>query len=248
MTARDTAVIVKDALDSLGGGFMISPETRQAAKETGLRGWEMYFAGRAGVLGEVDGSVVAAALAFFPVEFTRARWDSARSKIRPPAAAERFAAACHQWGRARLSGFTGAERLADLMDTVAGSAGLVGLPLFAGWATVPRPDDPPARVARGAHLLREHRGGLHTVAVLATGLTPVEAIVAGPYGAENARFFQWAEPYPPLDDELRRRRVRAEDLTDDMVAPAYAVLSKAEAAELVDLLSEAQRVAFSSGS
>jgi hypothetical protein len=247
MTARDTAVIVKDAVSSLGGAFMLAPEAREAAKEAGLRGWEMYFVGRAGVLGEVDADVVAAALAFFPLELVRSRWASARAKVCPPSAVDRFAAACHRWGRHHLSRLSEAERLVELMERVAGRADIAGLPLFAAWSKIPMPDDPPARVARTAHLLREHRDGLHTTAVLATGLTPLQAIVAGPYGAEQARFFQWAEPYPQLDEALRQRRTQAEDLTDDLVAPAYTALDQREATELVDLLSEAQRAAFSAG-
>jgi len=246
MRPRETAVIVKDAVDSLGGGFLISPEARQASRRAGLRGWELYFAGRAGVLGETSAEVVAAVLAFFPPEFVRSRWTSAQSKIEMAAAVGHFAAACQDWGRNRLAGFTGAGRLADLMDQVVGAADPAGLPLFAGWSARPVPADPAARLAHCAFLLREHRGGLHTAAVLATGLSPLEAIVAGPYGAENARFFQWAEPYPALDDTLRMRRAQAEDRTDDMAALAYAVLTEPEAGEFVELVSDAQRAAFSS--
>src|SRR5688572_10250523 len=104
MTPRETAVIVKDAIDSLGGGFMLSPELRQTTKDLGMRGWEMYFAGRAGVLGDADADVVAAALAFFPPDFVRSRWDAAREKLDLAEAAERFAGACHQWARNRLTG------------------------------------------------------------------------------------------------------------------------------------------------
>jgi hypothetical protein len=246
VTAREVTVIVKDAVDSLGGGFMISQQARQTSKESGLRGWELYFAGRGGVLGDVPAELVAAVLAFFPVDFVRSRWDAARRKMPPVKAVECFAAACEDWGRDRLSGFGEAGRLAGLMEKVTGNAQITGLPLFTGWSAVPVAADPAARLARAAHLLREHRGGLHVMAVLATGLTPLQAIVAGPYGAENARFFQWAEPYPALTDGLRQHRALAEDLTDDMAALAYAALTDAESAEFVDLVSEAQRAAFSS--
>jgi hypothetical protein len=245
MTARETTVIVKDAIDSLGGGFMISPEARRASKDLGLRGWELYFAGRAGVLGDTNADAVAATLAFFPPDLVRSRWESARGKVRLENAVAGFTNASHRWGRHRLGGFDRAARLADLMAKVVREADIVGLPLFAAWARLPLPDDPPARLVRSAHLLSEHRCGLHAIAVLATGLSPLDAIVAGPYGAENARFFQWAEPYPRLDEPLRRRRAAAEELTDDLVCPAYGGLTEAEAAEFVDLIADAQRAAFS---
>jgi hypothetical protein len=42
-----------------------------------------------------------------------------------------------------------------------------------------------------------------------------------------------------VTEEVRRRRADAERLTDDLRAPAFGALDKAEADELVDLLDQA---------
>lgn len=238
------AAAAKESVVELGGGFMRSREAKDFGQRVGLDGWQPYFRGRCGVLGEVDADVVASAAAFFPPGAVRAAWDAGRAAVGAADAASMYAEACRNWGRRRLAGFERSERLAALLQRVAENADVVGAPLFAGWRAVPLPDDPPARVAQLAHVLREHRGGLHAVAVVASGLTALEAIVAS--RPQDAGFFGWPAPYPDPGDAVRRRRVWAEKLTDDLVGVAYGVLAAAEAAELVGLLDEAREVAFPS--
>jgi hypothetical protein len=79
------------------------------------------------------------------------------------------------------------------------------------------------------------------MAVRALGLSPLEAVLAGKIGASNAQFFGWPEPYPEIDDALRSRRIEAEQLTTEIVAPAYAGLTETEATDLVELLGAAER-------
>ena len=68
--------------------------------------------------------------------------------------------------------------------------------------------------------------------------------MAGPGGAGNAAFFGWSEPLPEATGELRTRRARAEELTDELVAPAYGVLDDDAADEMMGLLDGAQAAAF----
>jgi hypothetical protein len=225
---------------SLGGAFMVSRYAKAAADEQGLRGvWTSYFAGRAGVLGDVDADVVAAAVAFFPADVVRTAWDAARATVDDVRqSSARYARACHEWGRPRLGAFAGSARLAELAEPVVREADVAGLPLFAAWRALPLPDDADARVAQLLFLLREHRGGLHAAAVLATGLTPLQAVLAGPGGRPNAEFFGWTPPYedPAPYAELR---ADAERRTDLAAARAYAVLDDTETAELDALLEKA---------
>ena len=93
------------------------------------------------------------------------------------------------------------------------------------------------------HVLREHRGGAHLSAVRLAGVSPIEAIVGGAGGPGNAAFFGWPEPYPVVDEDLVARRARAEELTDELVAPAYDVLLAGEARELLDLLGRVSHAA-----
>jgi hypothetical protein len=246
--ARVTAVAVKAQIVRLGGSFMRSREAKAYNEETGWPGWGPYMRGRCGVLGDVNADVVTAAAGFFPAEVVRESWEHGREV---PAAytARRYTHVCQEHGRRKLAGFAGADRLAELMAAVVGHADVAGAPLFAGWRVVRLPADGPARAAQLAHVLRELRGARHLTAVQATGLTPLEAMLSGgsqlvPDGAAQARYFGWPEPYPEVTDELRTRRAQAEELTDELTAPAFAVLTEAESDELISLLDKACAVAF----
>ena len=99
------------------------------------------------------------------------------------------------------------------------------------------------RLAQLLHVLREHRGGLHLVAVVASGLTPHQAVLTGPGGPDNARFFGYQEPFEEVS-HLIEVRAATEDLTDRLVAPAYDVLGHDERADLLALLQTAAAHAY----
>lgn len=245
---REIAAAVADPIMRLGGSFMMSREAKAYSTEAGLTDWSPYFRGRFGVLGEVDADVVTAVAAFFPVETVRKAWEGGAG-LPAATAAARYAVVAHEFGRRKLADFADSARLADLLQRVADRGDLGGAPLFAGWRAMPLPEDPRARVIQLAHVVRELRGGLHIVAVLASGLSPLEAILSGTSGIlqdgePNAEYFGWPRPYPEVTDEVRRKRADAERLTDELMAPAFAALGKTEADELVDLLRKAARVAF----
>lgn len=216
--ARD----LQGPLERLGSGFMVSPETASLREVLRLRGWEVYAGGRFGVLGDVDADVVSAAAVFFPIERIRTLWQAACAAAAPAELASHYARAAHAWARRRLAGFAGAERLAALLEPLVANASVAGAPLFAGWRTLPLPDDPPARAVQLLHVLREHRGAMHALAVLASGLSPLQAVLAGPEGEPGARYFRWPVPYPVVDADLRAAHRRAEELTDTMEAPVWA--------------------------
>lgn len=243
MTGRGTAAATRAAVAGLGGSFMISPEAKAAGKEGGYRGWELYAAGRGGVLGAAPVEVVEAVFGFHAPALLGPAWAGGLA-VRPlEQTVQRYVEVCHAWGRRRYSGLAGAHRLAELLAAVVDAASPLGWPLYAGWLRLARPADAPAAVAQLTHLLREHRGGAHLAAVRLAGLSPLEAILAGEGGPGNATFFGWTGPFPVVDDQLRARRARAEELTDELVAPAYGVLSDGESAELVDLLRRAAEAA-----
>jgi hypothetical protein len=237
--ALEAAVAAKAAVSGLGGAFMISPEMKVAVKTGGYRGWSLYMAGRAGVLGPTSSEVVVATLGFFSPDLVRPAWEAGLA-VRPVAqTVERYVETCREWGRNRYSRLVGVEQLADLLGRIVEAAEPAGWPLYAGWRRVALPQDPPARAAQLMHVLREHRGGAHLGAVRLAGLTPLEAIVAGDGGATSAAFLGWPGPYPRVDMALRERRDRAERLTDELVAPAYDVLAPDEVDALRELLGTA---------
>ncbi len=234
MTPDETAAELKDVVGSFGFAWMSAPETRARGRaELGLRSRAMYHLGRGGALGDVPPEVVAAAEAFFPYEVVRDAWLEGRAVVEPGAAALAYAGICADAGRARFP--DAPVRAVALLERVVDGAEPLGLPLFAAWRALPRPDDVAGRLALLLNVLREHRGSVHAAAVAAVGMHPLAAIVAGSYGVANARFFEWPEPYPD-PAEHRADWERAEELTCAAAARPYDALTAGERAELVDLL------------
>ncbi|MEU4810287.1 hypothetical protein AB0H20_13910 [Nocardia fluminea] len=238
---------VKQQVLELGGAFMISREARAFGETTGVAGFHgAYTRGRGGVLGDVDADVVSAAFGFFEPGCVRAAWES----VPMPAAdaAVEYMLACRDFGRRKLAAFEQADRLAHLLGRVVDAAPPAGLALFAGWRAMPVPEDGRAAVLQLTHVLRELRGGLHLVAVLANGLTPLQAIlVAGSPildGPGHAKFLGWTEPFETVTDDVRVRWDAAEKLTDELIAPCFDVLDDTERAELTDLVLDAHRIAL----
>lgn len=250
--ARAAVVEAKGPIGDLGGAWMSSPEEEAASAAAELDGWQLYYLGRHGVLGDVDPDVVLAAAYIFPADHVRAEWATARSVMTPHEALERYLAVCHQWGETRLAGLSDAARLAELGQRVIDASDVIGLPLFAGWRALPVPsgDDEVSVARRCGHVcqvLREHRGACHGVAMTALQLDPLTAILANPEGGrpeENALEYGWQPPFPVPSDADRALRVEVEELTDDLVARAYDALTRDELAELVHLLNAAHSHVF----
>jgi hypothetical protein len=237
------AQAARDAVVGLGGGFMISAEAKAAGRDGGYHGWSLYCAGRGGVLGPAPAEVVIAAFGFLSPRLVEPAWRAGLAVCPVEVTVARYVEVCRAWGRRRWGELAGVERLAALVARVVEEGESAGWPLYAAWRARPLPEDPPARAAQLLHVLREHRGAAHVSAVRLAGLGPLEAVVAGPGGPGNATFFGWGEQQVAavvVDADLVARRVRAEQLTDALVAPAYGALTSAEADELTGLLASAQ--------
>jgi hypothetical protein len=241
VTPEQAAAAGKRAILKLGGAFGHDPKTMRRARQLGLTGWAFYVAGRGGALGDVRPDTVAAALGFIAPEAVREGWEAARRVASPVEIAGHNLGECCRWGRENLSMFFGLERMVELAERVVVSAEAAGMPLFAAWRAMPVPDDAPgARAAVLAQLLREHRGAAHLIAIRASNLTPLEAIIAGPEKEAGATAFGWQPPYPAAEP-LMRRRAWAEALTDRIAGEAYRVLDPGERQELVELMETASK-------
>ena len=238
MTPEATAAAAAGPIGKVGGAFMLSRTTLGKAPTLGMEAWAFYFAGRCGVLGDVAPDVVAATLVFFPIETVRERWMEARAVMEPAAAAAAYAEACQEWGRRYLSEVEDLDRLVDLLQRVVIDIDPAGAPLFAGWRSLPLVQDTPAAAAQLLQTMREFRGAMHSIAVLAHGLTPLEAVLVSG-GETNAEFFGWPTPYPDVEP-ARERHQAAEKATDRLAARAFQSLADRERRELVDLLNAAR--------
>ena len=105
------------------------------------------------------------------------------------------------------------------------------LALFAGISSEALPDDPPARAYQLACVLREHRGSAHLAAVRAVGLSPrVAHAIKRPDDVES--FGYGPGDVPEITEEHRAKHARAEELTNVIEGPAFAVLDAAGATAL----------------
>ncbi len=238
MTPDAVAEATATVVSTLPSHFMMDPATYVTGAELGFEGADFYTSGRGGVLGDVDGSVVAASFVFFRPETVSEAWDRSRAVMSRAEAAAHFIDAGHRWAEAHLTDDADLERLAALLHAMAATANPAGAPLFAAWRAHPEPgaDRPKALVLHRLNVLRELRGALHGAAVLAHGLTPHLAVsIRQPY---MLGIFGWGDPHPDAEaaGEEAGEWAAAEAATDRAIAPAYAALDEGERTELRDLL------------
>ncbi|HAM03374.1 MAG TPA: hypothetical protein DCQ30_14285, partial [Acidimicrobiaceae bacterium] len=120
--ARQTA----ETTGSVPAGFMMDAETYRCGGEMGFQGIDFYFAGRGGVLGEVSGAVVAAALVYFEPSAVVAAWERGRKVASAAGAAEAFASCAAHWALAHLPDGVDYGRLAELEGKVVSAASAAG--------------------------------------------------------------------------------------------------------------------------
>ena len=215
MGAREMVDLTSGPIHAIGTGIFLSPETFARAAQWGWANpFAFYFAGRGGVLGSVDPSVVCAAMGYFNPGMVAGLYAEGIAVAGPQVAADRMMEATAAWGRDHLDGVAGLGTFVDLADRLVDGVDGAGLTLFAGWRAQPRVDDAPGRAAQLIQILREWRGAVHLVATTAAGLTPLEAILTNE-GAGQAKFFGWPEPFPAVD-ALADRQAGAGAVTDDL--------------------------------
>ncbi len=226
-------------------GWMLTKATDDKGVELGLEsGRQFWICGRAGVIGDGDASVAAAALAFLDPAEVRRYWDSLPPQLPPRVVAEAYAERIFEWGDRELPQFGEAtlRSVEDLSRRVIDAAPCSLGVLFAGWRAMPKPPSLGAQVALSTHVLREMRGAAHIAALNAVGISPLQAVLASPAppprsGPEWAEHLGWTGPFED-PDALRAARDEAEDLTNEILARYFDVLSPDEVSELAGLLTD----------
>ncbi|WP_086843695.1 SCO6745 family protein [Amycolatopsis kentuckyensis] len=160
------------AVEPLHAVVYFAPQTAEAAKAAGLRGyWMGYFAGRLAPLGPIGPEPATAMLfGFAPAMVARAlpdAWSFASPEAVVASRIEAVASALRT-----VAGDV--SELSALLWRAVDACEFGGRPLAAAWAAVPKPADPPARLWLAATILREHRGDGHVLAAVRAGLTGLE--------------------------------------------------------------------------
>ncbi|MFF9340586.1 hypothetical protein ACF1CG_12695 [Streptomyces sp. NPDC014773] len=223
-------------LHDFGDEFMSDGATAGIGLRAGFSpGRGFYCRGRFGVLGEVPVAVVQAVQGFLGPRLVTTGWLEGRPVMPAEDAAACYARAVRAWGRAHVPADADVEHFNHLARRLIDAADADALPLFAAWRAQPCPDDDPAGAAmQRVHVLREHRGACHLVAVRASGLSARTAMVAN-LGAERAAHYGWQDPRPADPAQIARRE-HAERLTDELQLPLYAELTGRERADFARLV------------
>lgn len=171
-----------------------SPESGDAAKAAGLKGfWMGYFGFRASPLGPVVAGVVEAAFANFAPTMVRRAIPDAWSLVEPARLTEvRVEAAARALRRLCQDIEPAADDVNAHLAAVISEASALGRPLFAANRDLERFDDPVAQLWQHCTTLREHRGDGHVGALAAAGVDGCEAhlLLAAEQGVDPHVFFE----------------------------------------------------------
>lgn len=220
-------------INEMGSAFYFIPETLAVGKAMGLGGMEFYVQGRAGQMGNTEPEAVAAAFGYFKPALLKSVLDAANAKSDPRVSGAAFMNACATMSRAKLSGVANLDALVAVLDKVNNAADGDGLALYAAINSEKLADDAAGRLLQLIAILREYRGSAHLVALRAAG---VDSRTAHYMKRPDMwkQFGYTEEEAPVITDAVKAARAEAENITDRIVEPAYAVLSDAERTVLVD--------------
>ncbi len=179
------------------------------------RYWDVYFAGRAAPLGSsVPAGVVHALFYnFAPGEVAR-HIPKVWSTTTPEAAVAAREEGCVLALRRLLGDLVDTadfRRAVELLTAAAISAPLDGRPMYAALHALPLPAEPVSRLFRVASMLREHRGDGHITALMAEGISGLEAhvLLAVDIGVPASKFGRIHHlPSPVLTDLIDTMRQR----------------------------------------
>src|SRR4051812_2562056 len=155
-----------------------APEATERYEALGLRGHAGYFASRAAAFGAVGPEVVIATFFNFPPDLVRRCLPSAWERATPAQVLQaRYDAA--DAALARAFGDLPVEEAAALARRAAEAAceHVEGRALFAAHAGLPWPDAPRLVLWHAQTLLRELRGDGHIAALVAEGVSGIEALI-----------------------------------------------------------------------
>ena len=225
---------LRDALEPIATQGWWSPQAGARLDALGVDFLPGYVWGRAAALGSPTASVVASTFGVFEPGLIAAVYEAGSALV----SREDILAAREDGGTASVAAIADPDDCAAIADPLlAVLADLDGLgrPLFSALRSLPVPTSPAGRLWRAAELVREHRGDGHLAALVAAGLTAVEANVLterwlgfglGEYSATrgfgppqlgaavaNLQARGWMDG-DDLTDRGRAARVRIEEVTD----------------------------------
>jgi len=176
VAAAGPARRLRDAFEPVAMHAVWSPLVHERMEARGFDFFQTYVWGRACVMGEPSGAVVAAAFAAFEPGMISGIYDQARSAMSQTDAFDITFGSTAESLRSVL-GDNQADAVGAVGDRLAGVVAeldATGRPLFAGVASLDQPDDPFATLFQASLALREHRGDAHIASYIGAGFDPIE--------------------------------------------------------------------------
>lgn len=235
MNSAQTADTIAAPLGTVGMMYYFDKGTVAKGKEIDLDVVSFYALGRGGVLNDAPASEVDEVFFFFKPGAITAMYSGGRAVQSAEVGARAHLAAADDFARRTFGGVASEVLTAfnEAARALVASLPKGHWPLVDGYRQFELPTDNAALAMRHAILLRELRGGVHTDAIKAAGLTSAEACYLDHDGAYFALHgFQDAD-IPDVTDELRQRRQTAEADTSVRMAALLNVLSDDQRAALV---------------
>ncbi|MFC5012975.1 SCO6745 family protein [Nocardioides plantarum] len=169
-------------LETLHALCYFAPEVNDELVALGVRtGRATYFASRSAAMGAVGGGTVAATFFVFSpslvAKFVPAVWSAASPEAVVAARRRAVDAAYRRLLGDEALGSPEVAEAAELTRAAVAGADPAGRPLYAAHADLDWPTEPHLALWHGLTLLREYRGDGHVAALLAHGLTGLEALV-----------------------------------------------------------------------
>ncbi len=168
--------------EPIHGMIYFSPEAAAAYESLGLTGRMGYFASRAAPMGAVPAEVVIATFYNFRPQLVRDAIPEAWTRATPDAILAARVDSADRALRRSAPDAIGSTELAEAAALARGAAEVAcehldGRPLFAGHASLPWPSESHLVLWHAQSLLREFRGDGHIAALLAAGLSGLEAAI-----------------------------------------------------------------------
>lgn len=169
--------------EPIHGMIYFSPEATAAYESLGLTGRMGYFASRAAPMGAVPPEVVIATFYNFRPQLVRDAIPEAWTRSTPTAILEARVDSADRALRRSVPDAIGSADLSEAATLARRAAEVAcdhldGRPLFAGHASLPWPDESHLVLWHAQSLLREFRGDGHIAALLAAGLSGLEAAIS----------------------------------------------------------------------
>ncbi|MFN3217378.1 MAG: SCO6745 family protein [Acidimicrobiales bacterium] len=217
------------ALEPVIGGVYFAPEAHRAYEVLGfdpspgeINGvmapeGVAYFTSRGSVMGQVPGTVVAAAFAVFePNVVVRSVARGRQITDAATVCAARDEGALGQLERVLGPQPDGLAPVTAALARAVDGLATVGRPLAAGVQSLPVPDHPLGALWRHGDLLREFRGDSHTIAWVHAGLDAVEiGLLTERYWGLPLRTYTRTRAWSDAAFDAAEERLRSRGLLDD---------------------------------